>query len=128
MLMYLETAFASKNNSKRVLQIFPPSKGTMGTKFMYASNKFIFAKLKYSVFLNPKYRRKLHAGPAKNKIIFLACETVSKCAFKFNPNKVILTFVNLIFNKIAVNRWEISWADSAMIKFISRKGLFCQVK
>lgn len=121
MVMYLETALTSKKTSKIALQIFPPSKGTRGIKFMYARNKFIFANLKYSVFLNPKYRIKLHTGPAKNKMIFLACDTVSKCAFIFSPNKVILTFVNLIFSKIAVNKWAASWADSAMIKCICQK-------
>ena len=87
--MYLETVLVSKKTSKIVLQIFPPSKGKMGIKFMYAKNKLIFANIKYSVFLNPKYRHRLHAGPAKNNIILFAYETLSKSAFRLKPNNVI---------------------------------------
>ena len=69
----------------------------MGIKLIYAKNKLIFANLKYSVFLNPKYRHRLHAGPAKNKMIFFAGEILSKFAFRLKPNIVILTLVNSIF-------------------------------
>ena len=117
-IIYLHTAFKSKNNSKTDLQIFPPSKGTMGIIFTIAKNTLISAKLLYLVFLKIRYKHILHAGPAINSNIFLKKVILSISASKLNPNNVIFTLLNLIFKITAEIKWAASWAASAIIMSI----------
>lgn len=113
-IIYLHTAFKFKNISSTALQIFPPSRGTIGIIFIIAKNKLISAKLSYLVFLNAKNKKILHAGPAENKNNFLIKATFSKSVLRLKPNKVIFILSNLIFKITAEIKCAASWKANAI--------------